>query len=194
MGKDYLARKSDHDNYETPYSLTEELMKLGLFDFNKQFCECACGKLAIVKVLEKYTNNILYFDKNIKYGWLGKVNFLDKQLWQKYNYIITNPPFSLFDEFVMRAKEIAKEKIAFIGRVNYFGAYQRNNNGIWKHLKEVHVFNRMVDYRYPLREDGKFYTGGLVTGWFVWDMSWNKNYWKTYIMDVQKYVVQDKKK
>lgn len=186
IGKAYANRKKIEDRpksdfYETPYSLTWELLKLGLFDFNKGCLEPASGMGAIHSIL----NDIF------RWGCMGNDiritgdDFLD---WtEKYPYIITNPPFSLFDEFVLKAKEIATEKIAMIGKVNFFGAYKRVEKGVWKHLKHVYIFNRMVDYRTPVRDDGLFHVGNLVTGWFVWDLSWNEDWWHTSILDVQKY-------
>lgn len=190
MGRDYMARKSKDDMYETPYILTRKLMELEIFNLDKYVGEVACGKGAIVDILKEYFSVVDFYDKYISFSDGITKDFLKEN--KKYDIIITNPPFSLFDAFVMKAKEVVKDKFAFIARTNYFGAYKRNENGIWKHLREIHIFNRMVDYRYPLREDGKFYCGGIVTGWFIWDMSWNKNYWKTYIMDVQEYAISGK--
>lgn len=192
MGKDYVRKKSDHDNYQTPRPLTWELLKLGLFDYNKTVLEPACGKNAIVGELEKYwekLSDVYYSDINLNN--YKAMNFFD--LTQKFDQIITNPPFSLFDSFVLKAKEIAKEKIAFIGKTNFFGAEKRNRIGIWKHLKYLYIFNRQVDYRY-FREDNKMVAGNLITGWFIWDMSWQENYWMTSIIDVQKYMFNKKDK
>jgi hypothetical protein len=193
MGKSYMckseeARKSDL--YETPKSLVWKLMETGEFyeGPNKSVLEPACGRGAIVKELRRsfFTNKVAYSDKMITSFNLQSVDFL-KMPEYRCNYIITNPPFSLFDDFVMKAKEIAIEKIAFIGKTNFFGAYQRAEKEVWKHLKHVYVFNRQVDYRGPVHEDGLFHVGGLVTGWFIWDMNWDRPFWKTSIMDVQEY-------
>ncbi len=97
-----------------------------------------------------------------------------------------NPPFSLFDEFITRAKEIAPYFIT-LGRVNFFGTHGRNRDGLWKNLKSVHVFDRMVDYRTPARDDGHFHLGALVTCWMVFDRTWTKPYWETSLLDVQDY-------
>ena len=97
----------------------------------------------------------------------------------------------MFDEFVTKAKEVARFVI-FIGKTNFFGAYQRCKKGIWNHLEFVSVFNRQVDYRSPARKDGKFQCGNLVTGWFFWNRNWKSNYWETSIMDVQNGVVNKK--
>jgi hypothetical protein len=198
MGKAYANRKKvedrpESDFYQTPRPLTWELLKLNEFDYGKTVLEPACGDLAIYNEIEGCFKDIIYFDKNRVNGILSNIDFLDLDPNRmKWDYIITNPPFSLFDEFVMKAKEIAREKFAFIGKTNFFGAYKRYKNGIWKHLKHVYVFNRQVDYRY-FREDNKLICGNLITGWFIWDMNWNESWWKTSIIDVQKYVLNKQK-
>lgn len=192
MGKAYANRKKEIDRpesdfYQTPRPLTWELIKLRLFDFDKLCYEPACGKLAIVKELEKYFSNLHYTDINHD---LYYQDFLELKNY-KCDYIITNPPFSLFDDFVIKAKEVATDKIAFIGKTNFFGAEKRNRIGIWKNLKYVFVFNRQVDYRF-FREDNKMQSGNLISAWFIWDMNWKENYWMTSIIDVQKYMLSNK--
>lgn len=192
LGKPYASRKKllerpEADFYQTHRPLTWELMKLGLFDWDKSFLEPACGKMAIGNELLNNinTDKFSFYDLNFYI----KGNFFEEN--RKFDYIITNPPFSQFDEFVMKAKEVAKEKIAFIGKTNFFGAEKRNRIGVWKHLKHVFIFNRQVDYRF-FREDNKMQAGNLITGWFIWDLNWHEDYWMTSIIDVQKYMLSKK--
>ena len=42
-----------------------------------------------------------------------------------YDAIVTNPPFSLWDNFVGKAKQIS-DKVVMIGRTNY-----------WEHIREM---------------------------------------------------------
>jgi len=195
-GKAYANRKiekerPESDFYETPKSLTWELMKLNLFDYNKKIGDLCCGKGAISNVLKEKFERLVCSDINIykkdngitSYG----LDFLTEYENKSFDFLVMNPPFSMFDEFVLKAKEITREKFAFIGKTNFFGAYNRAKRGIWKNLSHVYIFNRQVDYRSPVRDDGLFHVGNLVTGWFLWDMKWNENYWKTSIIDVQKY-------
>jgi hypothetical protein len=140
---------------------------------------------------------VIYSDINIYEKGEGNtswgLDFLEDYTWKEFDYLIMNVPFSKFDLFVLKAQEITKDKFAFIGKTNFFGAYNRNKNGVWKHLKHVYIFNRQVDYRF-FREDNKMQAGNLITGWFVWDMNWSKDYWMTSIIDVQKYMLSNKDK
>lgn len=205
MGKAYANRKPvnerpESDFYPTPGFLTEALLKSYEFtdyiEALKRHCnrdkrqpcilEPACGDGAITKVLQKHLGFCDIISHDIR---TDGVDFLTYTPERKIDMVITNPPFSLFDEFVKKAKEIAPVVI-FIGKVNFFGAYNRHRDGVWDNLRDVMVFNRQVDYRTGSRDDGKFHCGNLVTGWFIWHKCWTAPYWSTQIMDVQDGVVK----
>lgn len=213
MGKAYSNRKPveqrpDSDFYPTPAYLIEELVYsseefrvvielIETYSLGKKHIKIldpACGDGIFSKVLKEhlpkafpaFTFEIIEHDIR-KDG----VDFLSFESKNEFDIVITNPPFSLFDEFVTKAKEVAPFVI-FIGKTNFFGAYNRYKKGIWNHLEFVSVFNRQVDYRSLVREDGKFQCGNLVTGWFFWNRNWKSNYWETSIMDVQNGVVNKK--
>jgi len=183
MGKAYANRKikserPESDFYQTPYSLTWKLIELNLIPKEKGIVEPACGEGAIVKPLKEAGYTVVSIDL-IR----DNYNFLFDTI--PIEYLVTNPPFSLWDEFVVHAQELVRKKFIFLGKTNFFGAYQRNERGIWNYLDHVYVFNRQVDYRSPIREDGLFHVGNLITGWFVWDMEKENNgEWKTSILDI----------
>jgi hypothetical protein len=185
MGKAYANRKPlverpEADYYCTPKSLVKELLKLNILNKDLVVYEPACGDAhAITNVL--FENNFKVKADDIRIT--GK-DFLKCDL--RFPQLVTNPPFSLFDEFVMKAKEVSPLFI-FLFKTNFFGAYGRYKKNVWTNLKSVHIFNRQIDYRTPYREDGLFHVGNLITGWGVWDSSWDKSYWETSIIDVQPY-------
>lgn len=205
MGKAYTNRKPvserpESDFYPTPGFLVEKLLKSCEFtDYidtlkyiyysnTRKPCilEPACGDGAITKVLQKHLDFCDIISHDIR---TDGVDFLTYKPEKRIDIIITNPPFSLFDDFVKKAKEIAPV-VVFIGKMNFFGAYNRHRDGVWSNLRDVMIFNRQVDYRTESREDGKFRCGNLVTGWFIWHKYWTAPYWSTQIMDVQDGVVK----
>lgn len=128
-------------------------------------------------------NNDLYVRPGFRgVGTLSK-DYLTAHFAQEY--IITNPPFSLWDEFVLKAKSHCK-KFMFIGRLNYFGTFGRYEKGLWDNLKWILPFNRYIDYRTPYREDALFHVGSQATAWFLWDIEY-EGYPMTQVLDVQKY-------
>ncbi len=184
MGKAYANRKPIEDRpeadfYSTPYSLTWKLLEQNEFNISKPVYEPAIGSGAIASQLIKAGFTVTGDDIRTT----GK-DFLDCE--DHYDYIITNPPFSLFDDFVMKAKECS-DKFAFIMKTNFLGAHGRMKHGIWKNLKSLYIFDRQVDYRTPLLESGELCVGNLITGWGVWDMTWDKDYFETRIVSVHTY-------
>ena len=100
-------------------------------------------------------------------------------------FVIMNPPFKLFDKFVEKSKRIA-DRVYCIGKMNFFGAHNRNINGLWNNLEWVLPFDRQIAFDKP-EVDGKVECGMMVTGWFIW----NKNYEgfpKIKMLDMQKYI------
>jgi predicted RNA methylase len=106
---------------------------------------------------------------------------------QRIKSVITNPPFSLWDEFVAKAREHCTRWM-FIGRLNYFGTQSRLDNNLWAGLKSIHIFSRYVDYRTPFRTDGHFHVGAMATAWFLWDLTLGNVHAPTlHFVDVSQY-------
>ncbi|MFA5048729.1 MAG: hypothetical protein WC516_06915 [Patescibacteria group bacterium] len=196
MGKAFGNRQKKYklvpgDDYPTAYSLTELLFsnqkKIGIkFDCNKTVWEPAAGDGHMVKVLKDKFNHVVSSD--ISHGYMeyekGKLKESDGGYFCDFlnveheinnvDYIITNPPFSLADEFILRAKKYDPEIICFLLRTNYLSGQSRGNKGIYDGLAHVAVFDRMPDFRAPIREDGKFPTAMNVYAWFIWRRGWKK--------------------
>ena len=172
--------RSEGDFYPTPKSLVWAVQDTIFREFSrsKPILEPCCGEGAISNELKLYGYTVQENDL-----FHGGVDYLKKPF--NVPHMITNPPFSLWDEFVEKAKQECK-KIMLIGRLNFFGTASRLRNGMWSHLKEVHIFNRYVDYRTPMREDGFFHIGAMATAWFLWDTAFDGAP-AMYFVDVQEY-------
>lgn len=186
-GKAFANRKpklerNENDFYETPYSLTWELQKLNIIEPNKTIIDPCCGNYAISKWFRK-TNKVT--EKSLEYG---NDFFKDEYKENQFDYAILNPPFDLFDKFIEKSKIIANTVIA-IGKTDYFSCYQRLENGLWNGLSDIYIFNRKVDYQFPIFEDGCFGVGSLTTGWFVWNKDYDDDP-KIHFIDVQKYATR----
>lgn len=91
--------------------------------------EPACGRGHMARALLEYFDTVRASDKYsyrtksekidfLKYGWLPG--------W--YDWIITNPPFNLAEEFVLRSLEVASRGVAILARTNFLesvGRYER---------------------------------------------------------------------
>jgi len=185
MGKAYANRKQvkdrpESDFYATPKSLCRELLKLEPIPYGSEVYDPCEGEGAITDVLIEYCYQVSGDDIRTT----GKDFLLSNE---EHDYMMFNPPFSLFDEFVLQAQRLTRKKYIVLIKTNFFGAYKRYESGVWKHLESLYIFNRQVDYRSPTREDGHFNVGNLITGFAVFNKEWQGDYWETRIMDVQKY-------
>jgi len=126
-GKAYAHKSGQRqgDLYHTPKSLVWVSYSIIKREFTGQsILEPCAGAGAISEELKKYnyfvTSNDLYIkNKNyINMDYLQNTHICSNQ-------IITNPPFSLWDEFVLKAKTHCK-KFMFIGRANCFGSSGRD--------------------------------------------------------------------
>ena len=173
-GKNYscnnkVGKRSKNDLYQTPYSITRKLLDKEPFDFTLNILEPACGNNAIVKILkEKWgDDNITYYD--IEKDFLKETKI--------YDYVITNPPYVLAYDFIMKCKQICKTKFALLLPLNYLHGKKRYDdiyNDKDYGLKNIYVFTR-----YPLltindvRDDGKYNTGMMVYAWFIFEKDYN---------------------
>ena len=172
-GKNFSAnnatgKRKKSDFYETPYTLTRKFLDVEYFNKNSTVCEPACGGGAITRVLKEHWED----DKVTAYD--QETNFL----WEtgEYDYIVTNPPFSIAFEFIQRAKLVAKSKFAFLLPLSYLHGKKRFDE-IYSDrtygLEKVYVFTRYPMLGEALREDGKYNTGMMVYAWFVFEKEYD---------------------
>ena len=155
------GKRHASDFYQTPYCLTDLLLTKE--SLSGTVLEPACGNRAIVCRLPYCS---MYYDK--------ETDFLTET--EHYDTIITNPPFSLAQEFILKAKEIANHKIIMLLPLSYLHGKKRFDT-IYKDkifpLKKVYVFTRYPMLEDSVRPDGKHKTGMMVYAWFVWDKHYN---------------------
>jgi hypothetical protein len=162
-GKSFMHRSAEGDFFQTPYPMTRAL--LDREKFPKLILEPASGRGAITRVLRERGHVVTDYDLETG-GETGPKDFLEEH--RRFPAIITNPPYSLADQFVMKAKGLRPKKFAFLLRTNYLSGQARLEAGIFKGLARVYVFSRMPDLRAPIREDGLSPTAGIVYAWMVW--------------------------
>lgn len=152
------AKRSKTDFYQTPYNLTRLLLQNETFQGS--ILEPACGQNAIVDILQEKYSDITAQD--IEKDFLLETNH--------YDNIITNPPYRIANDFILKAKELANRKIAMLMPLNYLHGNRRFNK-IWKDstfpLARVLVF---VRYCYLNAEKRETAPGGMLAyAWFIFD-------------------------
>lgn len=151
------------DFFETPSSMTRQLLEAEPFDKDALTLEPACGRGAIVfELAENGFTNIKAYDR--EYDFFKEVRVFPQ--------IITNPPFSLALQFILKAKEHCSGKFAFLLPLEYLHGKERLDLIFSDRefpLVRVHVFCRRPLLGEDLREDGRYNTGFFAYAWFVWE-------------------------
>ena len=180
-----LGQRRKGDLYETPYSLTAQLLAVEPFQPLVPTLEPACGGGAIVRVLKNHG-----FAAVDAYDL--ERNFLSEE--RAFPQIITNPPFSQALTFILKAKMQCTDRFAFLLPLSYLHGKARLDQVYSDRsfpLARVYVFCRYPMLGDPLREDGRYRTGMMVYAWFVWEKGWS-NAPEIHWIDNHRYVLGSK--
>jgi hypothetical protein len=164
--------KTSLDDFPTPPWATRALIehvvasKAGL---GSMTClEPGCGRGHMAVALNEYFGEVSAFDV-FDYGFGGVDDFLkSKHADQSYDWCITNPPFKLAEDFIIRALKIARHGVAMLTRTVFIesvGRYER----LFKPNPPT-AFAQFVE-RVPMvkgRVDQKASTA-TGYGWVVWE-------------------------
>ena len=182
FGHSSEKNRNKNDYYPTPYSMTKQLLQNYPLDTHWNYYDPATGEAeAIEKVFKE--NGLKIAGNDIING----ANLLQDK--REYDFIVTNPPYNLADEFVEKARENSKHGFAMLLRTNFLSGQKRFEAGRFENLKRVMIFTRMPDLNSELREDGKYRTAMIVYAWFVWEHSYSGNPEISWI-DNQKFVLK----
>jgi hypothetical protein len=168
-GKNYSCnnvhgKRKESDFYGTPYSIVRQFLQRETLEGT--ILEPACGGGAIVKVLKEFGYECTAYDK--------ETNFLKES--KNYDTIITNPPFSIAMQFILKAKEVANKRFIFLLPLSYLHGKKRYDYIYTDKkfpLKNIYVYTRYPMLGDALREDGKYRTGMMVYGFFIWERGYD---------------------
>jgi len=163
--------KDSADDFPTPPWATRALVEhvLGEDRLRTKSClEPACGRGYMARPLAEYFHQVDAADA-FSYGFAPVRDFLTFPYEaQSHDWVITNPPFRLAEEFVARALVVAREGVAILARTVFLESVGRYQS-IFRD-RPPSVFAQFSE-RVPMvrgRVDAKAST---ATGyaWFVWD-------------------------
>lgn len=176
-----IAHRSnkENDNIATPLSASMQVIeKFGYTNLTGRVMEPCVGKqFAIARVLKHYIpeNRLIFQEKELiknplfPYKQQDFLTMLPEET-EKYRnaeflceYIVTNPPFSLFDKFVRMARRVCSIGFIFIAKLQFFTGQDRLESHLFYpgqyNLKEVYNFSRQCQWDYPLQKDGRYPAG-----------------------------------
>jgi hypothetical protein len=167
------------DDFPTPPWATRGLVEHILDErhlLKSQSClEPACGAGHMVRPLREYFADVEGSDA-YNYGFATVRDFLEEPYDNNsYDWVITNPPFRLAEEFVERALMVARKGVAILARSVFLESVARYQ-GIFRHSPPT-KFAQFVE-RVPMvrgRLDAKAST---ATGyaWLVWEKDSKNEY------------------
>lgn len=165
-------KRSENDFYSTDPIAITLLQKHGLLS-NEKYWECACGNGNLSKKLEEYGYEVYssdLFDRG--YGDSG-IDFLKCN--KRFNgNIITNPPFNLMNDFLVKGLELAENKLYIFGKIQTLETIGR-----WKRVfsknKPSYVcpFVKRINC-YPNNKPLKN-SSAVSYAWFIWDNKIDNN-------------------
>mgnify|MGYP003334265481 FL=1 len=166
------SNHTDKDRQNEDYYATEPKaakLLLGLETFSPNIWECACGEGHLSKIFTDAGYNVKSTDLMDRGFGENGIDFLSIDNLQWNGDIITNPPYKLALDFVLKAKKQGKKKIAMFLKTVWLESESRYE--MFKDtefpLKTVYQFSKRV----TLYKGGvKMKNSGMIAyAWYVWD-------------------------
>jgi predicted RNA methylase len=162
--------KDSLDNFPTPPWATRALLThvIGEENCSTQTClEPACGQGHMAAPLNEYFSNVTASDV-YNYGYGETSDFLEIDGSDKYDWVITNPPFRLAEAFVLKALEVSKVGVAILARtvfIESIGRYERLFN-----VQRPSKFAQFAE-RVPMVKGRLDPKASTATGyaWIIWE-------------------------
>lgn len=164
----------EDDYYATPYESTRAL--LDVENFSGNFLEPCVGGGHIAEIIKEYYPNskvvgIDLVDRGYKDTIIA--DFIHTDFEQLFDNIITNPPYSLAQEFLEKGMEVIREngKIAMFLKIQFLEGAKRKEMFDKYPPKYIYVFSKRQN---PWRngsqvdEKGKPWASTMCFAWFVW--------------------------
>lgn len=164
--------KDSPDDFPTPPWATRGLIehilggKAGLAQ--KTCLEPACGAGHMARALKEYFGSVSASDA-YSYGYGSQRDFLTYPYeMNSHDWVITNPPFRLAQEFVERALAVAREGVAILARTVFIESAGRYRD-LFEHTPPT-KFAQFVE-RVPMVKGRLDRSASTATGyaWLVWE-------------------------
>lgn len=179
-GGNSVTQKADNDYYATDPKTVELFLNKAISDglFENPYIsiwEPAVGEGHLMNVVKEHFPLAEWRSTDLidrGYG-LGGVDFLTSDL--RADLIITNPPFSLMNEFITHGLEQSNRYLVLLGKIQTLETVERVEILQKSPLRYVYVHSkRQATWKNgePLDPSGKKWATTMCLAWFVWDQEY----------------------
>jgi len=152
------------DDFQTPPNTLEPLYPF--LEPYKTIWEPAAGECNLVRALENHLHDVIATD--IQYD--ESIDFLaDDYFIEGYDAIVTNPPYSLKNNFLAKCYEIGKP-FALLLPLTALESWERQKYYV-KYGLELILFDKRINFITPSK--GKS-ASWFASGWFTWGLNIGK--------------------
>ena len=161
--------------YRTPVEATWSLIEIEQGLIPHRIWEPACGDGAISKILEASGRDVMSTDIVDRGFGVGGVDFVTTMFpFSDYNGIVTNPPFSLAQDFVDRAFDYPSiHYCALLLRLSFLEAVGRKDWFEANPPARIHVSSRRLPMMPREGYEGKQSSSTLAHAWYIWLRGYN---------------------
>lgn len=166
----------ENDYYATDPLAVEMLMDV--YRFNKDnFLEPCVGNGNILEVVKnRFPNSKMIGIDIVDRGYPNTIigNFLEYKTNEKFDNIITNPPYSLAKEFVEKGMELLNDngKMAMFLKIQFLESTKRIEMFKKYPPKYIYVFTKRMptwNNGQPTDANGKRWATTMCHAWFIWE-------------------------
>jgi hypothetical protein len=175
-GKSDTRNRVENDFYATNPKALDMLFACEQFGTGSYLEPCAGQGHLSNRILELYPEATVdcfdIVDRGLKN--VITVNFLEHKIEKKYDFIVTNPPYSLGKEFVEKGLTHLKTggKMAMFFKIQFLEGEKRKDLYSKNPPKFIYVFTkRMATFNNgnEIDENGKKWATTMCHAWFVWE-------------------------
>lgn len=183
--------RSSPDDFPTPPWATRGLIEHIISDTkslsNMSCLEPACGCGHMSKVLTEYFSNVCSSDAyDYQYGQVRDY-LLEPYNDASFDWVITNPPFRLAEEFIIRSLSVAKVGVAILARTVFIESVGR-----YEYLFKNNPPSKFAQFceRVPMVKGRLDQKASTATGyaWLVWEKNYTSDPKLMWIPPCRKYL------
>lgn len=168
-----------NDYYATAPKTTQDFLNALNKELKGSLLECACGEGYISEVLKDNYPQLEVVSRDlVDYGYEDldkKENFLESDENEKFDYIMTNPPFNLIDKFILKGMNKLKQggKLILFAKIQLLESEKRRTIFEKYPPKYIYVYSKRAEIwraGEPLNpKTNKKWASTMTFAWFIWE-------------------------